>query len=96
VPDAKATDVLWKLAFGEGYSLVTRLDRRDRANGNTISTVTHPATGQRMLVCLDPAVRADPSKQLETAADTLLVVRDVALADTAAANLALQFRLKTM
>jgi adenine-specific DNA-methyltransferase len=95
-PGAEPGDVVWEVALREGYSLATRLDRRELANGNMVWTASDPATGQRMLVCLEPTVRADLSKQLELTADTLLVVRDVALDDTAAANLALQCRLKTI
>ena len=62
------------------------------ANGNKIYDVLDPDTDQNFIICLDDQIRADFSKNCELKADTLLICRDVALDDSAAANLALQCR----
>jgi len=48
------------------------------------------------MICLDEQVRADLSQNYELKIDDLFVCRDLALDDSAAANLALQCRLKTI
>jgi adenine-specific DNA-methyltransferase len=58
--------------------------------------VTDPDSGQQFWICLDEQIRADLSKQCELTQDRLFICRDVALDDSAAANLALQCRLKTI
>jgi adenine-specific DNA-methyltransferase len=91
-----AENVLWEVALREGYSLNTRFEKKTLGNGNTIHEVFDSDTGQRFAVCLDDDIRADLSKHYELTPDSLLVCRDVALDDSAAANLALQCRLKTI
>jgi len=92
----KSEDVIWEVALREGYSLNTHFTTRDLANGNKVYDVTDPDTGQKFIICLDDQIRADFNKNCELTLDTLLICRDVALDDTAAANLALQCRLKTI
>jgi len=89
-------NVIWEVALREGFGLRTRFAARDLANGNQIYDVIDPDTGQAFIICLDEQIRADFSKSCDLKADTLLICRDVALDDTAAANLALQCRLKTI
>ncbi len=93
-------NVLWEVALREGYGLNTRFVKKTLAGAagsqNTIWEVADPDTGQQFVVCLDDEVRAELSRHCELTADTLLVCRDIALDDTAAANLSLQCRLKTI
>jgi adenine-specific DNA-methyltransferase len=58
--------------------------------------VTDPEKGQRFLACLDDTIPPDITKQLGLTATDLFVVRDLALDDTLASNLALQCRLKVI
>jgi adenine-specific DNA-methyltransferase len=90
--------VLWEVALREGYSLNTRFEKKELPNGNAVFEVTDPdkEPPQAFTVCLDDEVRADLSKHLDLTSDRLVVCRDNALDDTAAANLALQCRLKTI
>jgi adenine-specific DNA-methyltransferase len=55
-----------------------------------------PDSGQNFIVCLDEQIRADFVKHCDLKQDSLLICRDIALDDSAAANLALQCRLKTI
>jgi len=96
VPGWKPENVIWEVALREGFSLNTRFTAKDLPNGNKVYTVDDPDTGQKFLICLDEQIRSDFSRQCELTLDTLLVCRDVALDDSAAANLALQCRLKTI
>ena len=92
----KPENVIWEVALREGFSLNTRFASKNLPNGNKVYEVTDPDTGQKFLICLDDQIRADFAKHCELTPDTLLVCRDVALDDSAAANLALQCRLKTI
>jgi adenine-specific DNA-methyltransferase len=92
----KPENVIWEVALREGFSLNTRFSARELANGNKIHDVTDPDTGQRFMICLDDKILADLSKHCELTLEDLFVCRDVALDDSAAANLALQCRLKTI
>lgn len=67
-----------------------------RQEGYTIWHVTDPDKDppQTLLVCLEAQIGVDFSKRLELSPEQIVVVRDLALDDTAAANLALQCRLK--
>jgi adenine-specific DNA-methyltransferase len=90
--------VLWEVALREGYSLNTRFEKKELPNGNAVFEVTDPdkESPQAFTVCLDDEIRADLSKHLDLTPDRLFVCRDKALDDSAAANLALQCRLKTI
>ena len=98
VPGWTAANVLWEVALREGFGLNTRFAARPLANGNTVHEVTDPDKDppQTFAVCLDDEVRADLSRHYPLGPDALFVCRDRALDDTAAANLALQCRLKTI
>ena len=91
-----AENVLWEIALREGYSLNTTFEKKPLPNGATVYEVSDPDTGQQFAVCLDSKVSADLSRHYPLSPDKLLVCRDNALDDTAAANLALQCRLKTV
>ena len=89
-------NVLWEVSLREGFSLNTRFASKTLGKSTTVYEVTDPDTGQQLTVCLDDEIKADLSKHYELTADRLFVCRDMALDDTAAANLALQCRLKTI
>lgn len=91
-------NVLWEVALREGFGLNTRFAPKKLPGGNTVYEVTDPDKDppQTFAVCLDEEVKAELSREYPLKTDTLLVCRDVALDDTAAANLALQCRLKTI
>ena len=91
-------NVLWEIALREGLGLNTTFEKKTPATGITIYEITDPEKDppQTFAVCLDEQVRADLSKHYPLSPDTLLICRDKALDDTAAANLALQCRLKTI
>jgi len=92
----KPENVIWEVALREGFSLNTEFSLKQLENDNRVYDVTDPDTGQQLLICLDEQIRADFTKYCELMPETLLVCRDVALDDSAAANLALQCRLKTI
>jgi len=92
----KPENVIWEVALREGFGLKTRFASRDLGNGNTIYDVIDPDTGQKFMICLDEKILVDLSKNCELTFEDLFVCRDVALDDSAAANLALQCRLKTI
>jgi adenine-specific DNA-methyltransferase len=92
----KPESVIWEVALREGFGLNTHFAARDVANGNKVYDVTDPDTGQKFIICLDDKVLSDISKNCDLKTDDLFVCRDVALDDSAAANLALQCRLKTI
>lgn len=88
--------VIWEVALREGFGLNTRFGSRDLTNGNKVYDVIDPDTGQKFIICLDDRILSDVSKSCDLRSDDLFVCRDVALDDSAAANLALQSRLKTI
>jgi adenine-specific DNA-methyltransferase len=92
----KPENVIWEVALREGFGLNTHFAARKLANGNKVHDVTDPDTGQKFIICLDNKILSDVSKSCELKTDDLFVCRDVALDDSAAANLALQCRLKTI
>jgi adenine-specific DNA-methyltransferase len=92
----KTENVLWEVALREGLGLNTRFEKKEPVEGTVLYELSDPDSGQQLTVCLDPKVRAELSKHYPLAADRLFICRDTALDDTAAANLALQCRLKTI
>jgi len=92
----KPENVIWEVALREGFSLNMRYTTEELENGNKVHNVLDPDSGQKFIICLDDQIRADLSKNCELTLDTLFICRDVALDDSAAANLALQCRLKTI
>ena len=96
IADWKPENVIWEAALREGFSLNTRFVSRALANGNKVYDVTDPDTEQKFMICLDDKIFADLSKHCELKPEDLFICRDLALDDSAAANLALQCRLKTI
>lgn len=92
----KPENVIWEVAVREGFGLNTLFTHRELANGNQVYDVTDPDSGQKFVACLDDQIRADFIKYCQLTLDSLLICRDIALDDSAAANLALQCRLKTI
>jgi len=80
----------------EGFGLNTEFAKRQLANGNVVYDVIDSESEQRFIICLDEKIQHDFIKQCELESDHLFICRDVALDDSAAANLALQCRLKTI
>lgn len=86
-------DLVYEVALKEGYSLT--------ANIETIVTESNKvfkvyAEENHFYICLDKEIQQTTIDQLNPDKETLLVVRDKALTDTQAANLALQCKLKTL
>lgn len=101
VPGWKPENVLWEIALREGFGLNTKFVKKEvqaELAAYTIYEVTDPDKDppQTFAVCLDAEVRVELSKHYPLNPDTLFICRDKALDDTAAANLALQCRLKTI
>jgi adenine-specific DNA-methyltransferase len=92
----KPESVIWEVALREGFGLNTHFVPREIANGNKVYDVSDPDTGQKFMICLDDKILIDLLKHCELKPEDLFVCRDVALDDSAAANLALQCRLKTI
>jgi len=91
-------NVLWEVALREGFGLNAKFEKKDPTEGITIYEITDldKDPPQTIAVCLDEEVRVDLSKHYALTPDMLFICRDKALDDTAAANLALQCRLKTI
>ncbi len=71
----------------------------ERATAERLKEVDQERRGdppQTLIVCLDDKIAALFSKHVELTPEQIVVARDLALDDTAAANLALQCRLKTI
>ena len=92
----KPENVIWEVALREGFGLNTHFASRDLGNGNKVYDVLDDDTEQKFIICLDDKIPIDLAKHCELTLDDLFICRDVALDDSAAANLALQCRLKTI
>ena len=92
----KPENVIYEVAVKEGYGLNCRIESVGSVKKNTVHRVTDPDKEQSFYICLDDKVRLDALKPLELKRDDLFICRDRALDDDAAANLALQCRLKTI
>lgn len=95
IPGWQPENVRVEVALKEGLSLEMAFDRDDRVKSNKVFDASDE-TGRRIFICLDDKVKFDSMRQLELAKEDVLVCRDSALTDPAAANLALQCRLKTI
>lgn len=96
LPGWTVENVLWELVLREGYPLDACFERIALTNGNSLHKVADQKTGQYFFVCLDEKVSADITKFCELKQEDIFICRDKALDDSAAANLALQCRLKTI
>lgn len=95
-PAWRAENVLWEVAVKEGYGLNARIEPVSGIKQNTLYRVTDPDKDQHFYFCLDDQLRLTSLQSLTLTKDTLFICRDAALDDEAAANLALQCRLKTI
>jgi adenine-specific DNA-methyltransferase len=91
-----AENVLYEVAIREGYGLNCGIEKVQGIEGNTVYRVADTDKGQWFHICLDDALRPATLKALDLTAEHLFICRDKALDDEAAANLALQCRLKTI
>lgn len=92
----KEKDVIYEVAIKEGYSLNSKIEPERRYQENTIWRVTDSENQQSFLICLDVKLKSSTMKNLEVSKNQMFVCRDTAIDDTAAANLALTCRLKTI
>jgi adenine-specific DNA-methyltransferase len=89
-------DVIWEVAIKEGFSLASRVEKEANGKNGMIYLVTDPEKAQSFRICLDDKIKLASIKSLDLKKDDLFICRDAALDDEAAANLALQCRLKTI
>lgn len=89
-------NVIYEVALKEGYGLNVIIERMPEIHGKTIYRVTDPDREQMFYISLDDDIPFTVLKPLSVSKDDLFICRDVALDDDAAANLALQCRLKTI
>ena len=98
-----AEDAIYEVALKEGYGLNCQISPLPQMGegpgvraGATVYRVTDPDREQSFFICLDGRVDLADLNGLNLSQDDIFVCRDVALDDEAAANLALQCRLKTI
>jgi len=97
-----AENVIYEVALKEGYGLNCRIEPISPPLTSgvgaraTVYRVTDPDKEQSFTICLDNAIGLENLSALNLEKDDLFICRDVALDDEAAANLALQCRLKTI
>jgi adenine-specific DNA-methyltransferase len=96
VPRWKPENVIWEVVIKEGFGLNSRIEKLSEIKGNTVYHVSDPERSQTFRICLDDALKPTTLKALNLGKDDLFICRDKALDDEAAANLALQCRLKTI
>ena len=92
----KPMDVLFEVALKEGFGLDCRVTRLDGTGENTVYRVTDEGRDQSFHLCLDGELKAETLRSLGLGRDDLLICRDAALTDEAAANTAMGCRLKTL
>jgi adenine-specific DNA-methyltransferase len=92
----KAENVVWEVAIKEGYSLTSKIERLAETKSATVYRVTDSEKAQSFRICLDDKIAVGDLKSLNLKQNDLFICRVVALDDEAAANLALQCRLKTI
>jgi adenine-specific DNA-methyltransferase len=95
-PGVDIESVVFEISLKEGYGLNCQVDRREDIAANAVHVVTDPDREQSFAICLDEALSSETLVALDLSKDDLFICRDKALDDTAAANLALQCRLKTI
>jgi len=86
-------NVLYEVALKEGYGLNVQVEQT-AVKG--VQSVTDPDKGQSFYLTLAGKIALKDLRPLDLKKDDLLICRDSALDDEAAANLALQCRLKTI
>ncbi len=89
-------NIITEVAIKEGFGLNFRTERMKNIKSNSVFKVSDPDKDQGFLICLDKSIDIDGLKPLNLSEKDTLFVRDLALTDETAANLALQCRLKTI
>jgi len=91
-------NVIYEVALKEGYGLNCQISPLPLGEGPGVRAyrVTDPDRDQSFTICLDDHIDLADLSGLDLSPDDIFVCRDVALDDQAAANLALQCRLKTI
>jgi adenine-specific DNA-methyltransferase len=92
----KAENVIYEVALKEGYGLNCCIEPVPAVSGTTVHRVIDPDRDQSFTICLDDHSDLADLNGLGLSPDDIFVCRDIALDDQAAANLALQCRLKTI
>lgn len=92
----KPENVIYEAAIKEGYGLNCQIEPVQGIEGNTVCRVTDPDKEQSFYICLDDHLDLSALKALSLTREDMLICRDTALDDSAAVNLALQCRLKTI
>ncbi len=96
VPGWEPEKVIWEVVVKEGFDLNSRIEKVSEIKGNTVHQVSDSERRQSFRICLDDVLKSATIKALTLSKDDLFICRDKALDDEAAANLALQCRLKTI
>ena len=91
-----AEDIIYEVVLKEGYGLNCRIEPVPSVEGNTVQQVSDPDKEQSFYICLDSDILLSSLTPLNLDKEDVFICRDVALDDEAAANLALQCRLKTI
>jgi adenine-specific DNA-methyltransferase len=86
-------DLVYEVALKEGYPLIANIETLD-IDSNKVFKVS--ADESYFYICLDSELLQTTIEQLKLDKETLLILRDKALTDEQAANLALQCKLKTL
>jgi adenine-specific DNA-methyltransferase len=89
-------NIITEVALREGFALNFRKERVGSIQSNTVFKITDPDKDQYFFICLDKSVTLEALDPLNLSDNTVLFVRDIALTDETAANLALQCRLRTI
>ncbi len=96
LPGWKPEGVLWEVALKAGYPLHSTVETLKEIKGQTVYRVTDPDKGTSFLACFDKTIAKDLAGRLKLTREDTFVVRDAALDDTLAANLALTCTLRTI
>jgi adenine-specific DNA-methyltransferase len=92
----KPQDVIWEVALREGFGLDAQVVPVAGLEALAVWRVTDPAKEQSFFLCLADRIDLAALRPLNLGKEDLFICRDAALDDEAAANLALQCRLKTI
>jgi adenine-specific DNA-methyltransferase len=92
----KPQDVIWEVAVSEGFGLDAQVVPVAGFEALAVWRVTDPAREQSFVLCLADRIDLAALGVLNLGKEDLFICRDTALDDEAAANLALQCRLKTI
>jgi adenine-specific DNA-methyltransferase len=92
----KPRDVIWEVALREGFGLDAQVVPVAGFEALAVWRVTDPAREQSFVLCLADRIDLAALGVLNLGKEDLFICRDTALDDEAAANLALQCRLKTI